>query len=159
MEIKKTISVKKFKRFKERNTEKIKRIIVHCSDYEGEHNIFSVHKWHLMNGWAGCGYHFFITKYGHVQRGRKLNWVGCHTRGFNRNSIGICLEGKQRFSKAQAETLMKLIDFLKRMYGIKKVNGHRFYSPLKTCPNFSVKQFLETGEIVFSKSRIYQSRS
>ena len=71
---------------------KTMRIILHhaaavtCS-------VQDVHRWHINNGWAGIGYHFFVRKDGSVYRGRPENAVGAHASGSNSDSIGICFEG------------------------------------------------------------------
>ena len=52
-----------------------------------------IHQWHLANGWAGIGYHFFVRKDGSVYRGRPIDTVGAHTYGENNETIGICFEG------------------------------------------------------------------
>ena len=30
-----------------------------------------IHQWHLANGWAGIGYHFFVRKDGRIYRGSR----------------------------------------------------------------------------------------
>ena len=52
-----------------------------------------IHRWHLANGWAGIGYHFFVRKDGSIYRGRPENDIGSHAKGSNSDSIGICFEG------------------------------------------------------------------
>ena len=51
-----------------------------------------IHQWHLANGWAGIGYHFFVRKDGRVYRGRPEDTVGAHAGNNNYDSIGICFE-------------------------------------------------------------------
>ena len=38
-----------------------------------------IHQWHLANGWAGIGYHFFVRKDGRIYRGRPEDTVGAQT--------------------------------------------------------------------------------
>ena len=56
-------------------------------------SIEDIHRWHLANGWAGCGYHYLIRKDGSVYGGRPINAVGAHAYSNNGDSIGICFEG------------------------------------------------------------------
>ncbi len=81
------------------------------------------------------GYQYFIEYSGKVFQGRRDNEEGAHTVGsvskyFNRNSIGICLQGNMEVEKPTTEqlnSLRELIDQKKEEYRIqnKKVLGHR----------------------------------
>lgn len=88
-----------------------------------------VHRWHKARGWAGIGYHFFIRKDGSVYRGRPENTVGAHAGGENYDSIGICFEGNFEtetvMPEAQRIAGAALVAYLKKKYGITKVQGHR----------------------------------
>ena len=47
------------------NLGEIKRIICHNAD-ESTCTIQDIDSWHKNNGWAGCGYHFFVRKDGSI---------------------------------------------------------------------------------------------
>lgn len=86
-----------------------------------------VHKWHLANGWAGIGYHFFVAKNGAIYRGRPLNVIGAHAYDYNHLSVGICAEGdyeKEQMPAVQLQTLVELVACLKGIYPGAKVVGH-----------------------------------
>lgn len=103
------------------------RIIIHHAA-AASCTVQQVHQWHLNNGWAGIGYHFFVRKDGNVYRGRPENAVGCHASGGNYNSIGICFEGNfetETMPSAQKNAGKELVAHLKKKYGISKVQGHR----------------------------------
>lgn len=90
-------------------------------------SIYQVHKWHLANQWSGCGYHYFINKRGEIFKGRPDDTIGSHAKGFNSTSIGICFEGnfdKEAPSQVQIDAGIELVEYLKKKYGISKVNGH-----------------------------------
>ena len=57
--------------------------------------IEDIHAWHLANGWAGCGYHFFVSKSGNIYRGRPIEIKGAHCKEDDKNftSVGVCVEG------------------------------------------------------------------
>ena len=78
----------------------INKIILHCSDSDnvGHDNIDEIRRWHLLKNWLDIGYHFFITKSGELQYGRPLWMEGAHCKEYNKNSIGICLSGKEDFT-------------------------------------------------------------
>jgi len=141
-------------RIKEKSkVRKINKIIVHCSDsLWGDAQI--IDKWHKEDrGWSGIGYHFVILngirRYnapydksidGAIEDGRPVTEIGAHVKGHNRDSIGICLIGKEHFSATQL--LVTLPDLLGRLieeHNLMRsdVFGHRDFST-KTCPNFDV---------------------
>lgn len=133
---------------------KITHIIIHCSD-----SIFgdveTINKWHRANGWIEIGYHFVIINGrrslreenelydGLVEDGRKINLSGAHARGFNSNSIGICLIGRKQFTKSQLYSLLFLLKELMQTYNIPPQNilGHYEIPSAngKTCPNFNME--------------------
>ena len=89
-----------------------------------------VHRWHLGNGWAGIGYHFFVRKNGQIYRGRPLETVGAHTQGFNSVSVGICFEGKyhsvdKHMPDAQFTAGRELLMYLRQIYQQAAIKGHR----------------------------------
>lgn len=82
------------------------------------------------------GYQYFIEKNGMIYRGRVDNEEGAHTIGYNKQSIGICLQGdfeKEEPTPAQMEALEKLVKEKKEQYNINKINGHRNFSNT-SCP-------------------------
>lgn len=87
-----------------------------------------IHRWHLANGWAGIGYHFFVRKDGSIYRGRPEGVVGSHAKGSNSDSIGICFEGSymtETMNEAQINAGRELVAYLKKKYGISKVQKHK----------------------------------
>lgn len=91
--------------------------------------IQDIHQWHLNNGWAGCGYHFFVRKDGSVYRGRPEYVIGVHCMGFNTNSIGICAEGAymtETMPEVQKQAIIELCQYLINKYpAINRVLGHK----------------------------------
>lgn len=86
-----------------------------------------VHSWHKQNGWSGAGYHFLVRKDGSVYRLRPENKVGAHAKGANSNSLGICFEGSyqtETMPDAQVKAGQELVAYLKKRYGITKVQRH-----------------------------------
>lgn len=127
----------------------IDSIIIHCSDSKwGDKN--TIDKWHTQRGWNEIGYHFVINNglikpsfylealNGSIEIGRDINKGGAHTIGYNNNSIGICLIGKNKFMKEQIFSLVELVVDLMGKYNISLENvlGH-YETPKsngKTCP-------------------------
>lgn len=109
-----------------------------------------IHQWHLANGWAGIGYHFFIAKDGTVFRGRPINTIGAHVQGYNHDSVGICLEGDlnvENIATKQGDALVDLLIYLQKLYNGAKVVKHKdLYST--SCPgnNFDENLILKAME-------------
>ena len=108
------------------NRSKTTRLILHhaaaktCSAED-------IHRWHLGNGWSGAGYHFLVRKDGKVYRLRPEKAVGAHASGSNSDSLGICFEGdftSEKMSTTQKNAGKDLIAYLKKKYGISKVQKH-----------------------------------
>ena len=122
--------------------DKIKYLIVHCSDTPDNFNELDIHKMHLQFGWDGIGYHKVILKNGKLVSGRPEYWVGAHVKGINEESLGVCLIGKNSFSKHQFVTLKKLLTLWKKKYPSAQILGHyQSIKTKKTCPNFDVKKW------------------
>ena len=130
-------------------TRKINLIVWHCSDSDHAHHndIMVIDQWHKERGFNSesgihCGYHFFIQRSGKIQEGRPISEKGAHAKGYNSNSIGICLHGKETFTEAQFESLILLTKTLLKMLPESKIIGHCDVSN-KTCPNFKVDPIRE----------------
>lgn len=120
---------------------KIDEIILHCSDSEFG-DVKMITDWHKQRGFNTIGYHFVILSDGSIEIGRDISSPGAHCLGHNKNSIGICLIGKNNFSQKQFETVKQLILTLKLKYKINSIVGHNHYDKSKTCPNFNVSEVI-----------------
>lgn len=120
---------------------KITRIVVHCSDTPNgrETSAEDIHRWHSEQGWDGIGYHHVVKLDGEIEAGRPRFWQGAHADPFNKNSIGVCLVGRDEFNADQMRALEGLVLSYKAEYPDAQVLGHCDLNPAKTCPNFDVK--------------------
>jgi N-acetylmuramoyl-L-alanine amidase len=127
----------------------INKIIIHCTATK-ECQVVSVAdviKWHKARGFNTIGYHYLVGLNGEVWEGRKEGIVGAHTEGLNAKSIGICYVGgldaslkpKDTRTKAQRESLQKLVKELKERYLQATVHGHNEFAK-KACPCFDVSK-------------------
>lgn len=123
----------------------ITRIVIHCSDspHGRGDDAQAIHRWHLERGWSGIGYHYVITESGEIQPGRPWYWPGAHVSGFNTGSVGVCLIGRQTFTKEQMTALKALLKTLNSQFPDAVVLGHRDLDPSKTCPNFDVRDVVD----------------
>lgn len=143
----------------------IETIIIHCADTPPEwmagrsveEKIAEIDRWHRARGWAGIGYHYVIDRDGSIGKGRPLSRVGAHTRGHNRDSVGICLIGgrggsrrdafSQHFTPEQNTALRRLIKEIENRVGQPlDVFGHYHFDPHRECPCFDVERWLSGDE-------------
>lgn len=124
---------------------KVNKIVIHHSGKD-HHSIETIRHIHVnLNGWEEIGYHFVIGNGidsidGELYNTRSTEFLGAHVKGYNLDSIGICLIGnldEHKPTKEQIKTLTNLIQKLIIQYNLKitDVLGHREF-PLvtKTCP-------------------------
>ena len=126
----------------------INMIVVHCTATEEgkEYSVADVRRWHLKRGFSDIGYHYLIGLDGKVHEGRNVNISGAHTKGYNAHSIGVCYVGgldkahkaKDTRTKAQKESLLRLLKDLKKIYPHASIHGHREFAN-KACPCFDAK--------------------
>lgn len=141
-----------------------KTFVIHCSDTKADQDIGvdEIRAWHIKErGWSDIGYHFVIRRNGTVWRGRPLTAIGAAVKGYNYETVSICLVGGDKadgshettggFAAVQIEALEQLLHYLFEQYPTiprddDAVKGHRQF-PLppedagKTCPNFAVEDW------------------
>ena len=116
-------------------------LVVHCSDTKDSQNLsaLDLHKMHLKFGWDGIGYHKIINRSGKVENGRPEYWIGAHVKGKNDISLGVCLIGRDNFTKNQFNSLERILKKWKKLYPNAKIVGHKDTgNTSKSCPNFNV---------------------
>lgn len=137
----------------------IDEIIIHCAATRPDQNISAadINKWHIMQGWQGIGYHFFIKLDGTVEPGRPIDQIGAHCKGHNSNSIGICYAGGTvRYNDHAYATDTRTPEQIRSMYllivtllhcypTITKISGHNQYAKVD-CPCFNVDD--EYGNLI-----------
>ena len=111
-----------------------KGIVLHHAAIDAD--VVSIHNYHRdVNGWAGIGYHFYVTKDGVIWYGRPEPWLGAHTSGFN-DRIGICAEGnfeEETMPAVQQNAIVQLIAHLESKYGKLEITRHRDHDAT-ACP-------------------------
>lgn len=149
---------------------KINLLGIHCSATPNGKpvSLEVIRQEHLRRGFpGGIGYHYIITPDGKRNATRPEAMPGCHIKGLNSNSIGICLIGglggpdklnPGLYTVAQWEELAKLVKDIQTRYPGVKTVGHRDTSPdldgdgiveshewVKLCPCFSVEEWINGG--------------
>ncbi|PKL72389.1 hypothetical protein CVV26_01845 [Candidatus Kuenenbacteria bacterium HGW-Kuenenbacteria-1] len=100
-------------------------------------------------GWY-VGYHYFIAGNGIVRQVRRDEEYGVHCRAskMNSQSIGICLAGNfeiEKPSEKQLESLKKILESLKKSYGIKNndILGHcEVIGAITACPGKNLLEWV-----------------
>lgn len=128
----------------------ISRIIIHCTATpEGrETTVNEIDRWHRQRGFASIGYHYVIYLDGSIHKGRSIEQIGAHCRGYNAASIGIayvggldsdCRTPKDTRTKAQKASLLYLVKRLLKQFPDATVHGHNEFAA-KACPCFDVTE-------------------
>lgn len=127
-------------------------IVIHCAATKPSMNIgfTEIDQWHKRRGWLGCGYTWIIRRDGTIETGRSLEEVGAHVKGFNHNSVGICMVGGMdadgdpdaNYTQLQWDSLDSLVDVMTKIYPNAAVVGHNDLDPNKSCPVFEVTEWL-----------------
>jgi len=117
-------------------------LVLHCSDsnLSVHDNIQAIRYWHVIERkWDDVGYHFVVTKK-MAERGRDVWLMGAGVKGHNKDTIHICLTGKDNFTEAQFEMTAHLCFELLIEFGLEAndIYGHNHFDKNKTCPNFDV---------------------
>ena len=122
------------------------RVILHCaatSDTDKLHQDFDVEdidRWHKERGWDGVGYHFVIKRDGSIQEGRELSKYGAHTKGYNKDSIGICYVGSHLPTVEQIESIIILHRRFRDQMNIQWSDWYGHYEfAEKECPGFDME--------------------
>ena len=126
----------------------ITEIIIHCSDTPDGQRFYAkdIDSWHRKRGFDGIGYHFVVPVDGRLEQGRRVGRIGAHAKPWNRNSIGICMIGRDRFSLPAWDCLRTLVVGLHSVYPKARIMGHRDVPGVaKTCPNFDVAAWVSLG--------------
>ncbi|AKO45047.1 N-acetylmuramoyl-L-alanine amidase [[Haemophilus] ducreyi] len=167
------------------------KIVVHCSATQNGKSLKQADKtsaqvldgWHKQRGFkrttsaikafnshlTSLGYHFVIDIDGKIETGRQVGEIGAHVKGHNSNSVGICLIGgvtassknHAEYTKAQWQSLHKLLRELEAKHPNARICGHRDLSPdlngdgsitpnewVKDCPCFDVWSWLDSEQVV-----------
>lgn len=121
-----------------------KYIILHHRAGNGD--VESIHSQHIMQGYSGIGYHFYVRKNGEIYSGRPLKMQGAHCLGQNKFSVGVCFEGnfeQEKPTKEQIKSGVDIVNYLLNIYPQAKVVRHK--DLCKTlCPgkNFNINEIL-----------------
>jgi N-acetyl-anhydromuramyl-L-alanine amidase AmpD len=128
-------------------------IVIHCSATRCDQSftvkkLTDCHNERFHN--QGIGYHYYITRDGHIHPTRPEEVPGIHASGYNAHSIGVCYEGGYN-TKGKADdtrtpeqraALIALLRSLKEDYPEADIRGHRELKGVhKDCPCFDCQEY------------------
>lgn len=139
----------------------IRKLVIHCADTPNgrPHTAADIDRWHGENNppfvrrapsggstvFGHIGYHWVIRLSGASEVGRGIEETGAHAGPrHNADSLAVCLVGRDKFTRAQWDTLRHLVTGLRKQFPHLEVTGHRDLPgvPPRTCPGFSVADWL-----------------
>ena len=144
-------------RYKKRENTEL--IVIHCAATPPSMDIGveEIRRWHLKKGWTDIGYHYVIRRDGTVEVGRNNRVQGAHAKGYNHESVSICLVGgvaeekpkgakyapaEDNFTPIQYRRLYELIKEMQAMFPDAALLGHRDLPNIsKDCPSFDVRRW------------------
>ena len=146
-------------------TRNIEYIVIHESDTENgkTYTASDIEQWHKERKEWGpskithkyIGYHWVIDVDGVIEAGRHPDEIGAHAKGYNTNSLGICLIGRGKYTQAQWDSLQTLLGGLIAEYPKVKIIGHNQISR-KTCPDFDVPAYVKSGFVPDEKNILHK---
>ena len=128
-----------------------KFITFHCSATPNlvHYDIEKIRHHHIhTNKWNDIGYHAVIQPSGEIQWGRGLTTQGAHVSGANKDNIGICLIGTDRFTYDQLWQARHHTLAIMGAYDIPPwhIRTHYSYPSAreqgKTCPNIRIENLI-----------------
>lgn len=144
------------KQYSKRPLEAIKYLVIHHSATSAG-DAFSFARYHVNNrDWPGIGYHYVILENGIIQWTNELTTVSNHVRGYNSQSIGICLVGdftNGNLKIPQKEALKELCQNLLTRLNLNAdiIKGHNELSSGSTvCPALDMdvlREYITNNEI------------
>jgi len=128
-------------------------VVIHCAATKPsmDTSAADIDRWHRERGWLKIGYHYVIRRDGSIETGRELNEIGAHAKGYNHNSVSVCMVGglsedgtvsETNFTDEQWESLGSTVDTLLEKYPSAKLIGHNEISE-KACPTFNVGEWYD----------------
>lgn len=113
-----------------------------------------IDKIHKERGFRKIGYHYVIKRNGVVEKGREESEMGAHVKGFNRDSLGICMVGglkegtqipEDNFTLEQWQSLEQILLRLHMKYPEAEFKGHNEFPNhhSRGCPCFDSKEYFQ----------------
>jgi len=136
-----------------------KYIVIHCSQTRPSQDIGAkdIDRWHRERGWLKIGYARVIKRDGTVEQGRADDELQAHVKDYNHVSTSVCVVGgaeednwklpEDNFTAEQWESLKTVLEELVIKYPEARIVGHYELDERKTCPNFSVREYLLNEDI------------
>lgn len=138
----------------------INYIVIHCSDTPNgvSYTARNIDSWHAQRNFRReeehlrisqspwfpyIGYHEVIEIDGLIEAGRDWPEIGAHCKECNYFSLGVCMVGINAFTLSQWNSLSAVVNKMLDRFSPCKVVGHYQFNKQKSCPGFSVPDWLD----------------
>ena len=130
-----------------RSPRRIDLLVLHCTDTRPNQDftfekLAASHRARMFGDYPG--YHLYVRRDGSLFYCRPVSMMGCHVKGYNRFSIGICYEGGHSCSPEykyednrtaeQMVVLDEILTLLHEAWPEARIVGHSELDPRKACP-------------------------
>ena len=123
----------------------VRYLVVHHEGGTAEgSSALAIHRYHVKaraeggRGWAGIGYHACVEPDGRIAEGRPTWAVGAHAKGYNHESLGLCLVGNYELwqpTETMIESAAAWLRWQKAIWPQAEVVGHNELPGMATdCP-------------------------
>lgn len=147
----------------------MKFLVVHASATSPSMDVDAawIDRIHKERGFRKIGYHYVIKRDGTIEKGREEHEMGAHVKGYNQNTLGICMIGgvkesdkvtpEDNFTEAQYESLENLFTELHHKYPEAEFAGHNDFPNHKSrgCPCFDHHTFFDILRIKLGINKLY----
>jgi len=125
----------------------ISSLIIHHSASPRITTAKQIKEWHKAKGWTDIGYHYVIEATGKLVIGRPVENIGAHCKGYNIDSVGICLTGDntkdaEKWGLAQLAVLYDIIHAFRLVFPMIRIFGHKDLGATE-CPGLNIKEVLK----------------
>ena len=115
-------------------------IIIHHDGNDKNLTVFDIDNYHKSKGYKSIAYTFYLTKKGKIYQVHNINAVNPNTLHYNYNSVSVCLQGnfnKEKLTKKQYYSLLKILMYLKRKYPKAQITSHKKLGKT-ACPGTNI---------------------
>lgn len=132
------------------NPRTINYIVVHCTAGRTTQTLADLRREFRQKGWQAPGYHYVVTRDGHVEKFLGEDKVANGVKGHNHDSIHIAyiggindrtLQPEDNRTPQQKRALEDQLRLLHLIYPKAVIQGHRDFAGVKkACPCFDAKR-------------------
>lgn len=123
--------------------------VVHHTAGPATQSVADIQQFHIQKrGWVDIGYNFLVRgTTGEVYEGRGWNEVGAHSKGHNRDGLGVAVIGNDTLAAPAKDSLRALYATACEFAGHPlMIRGHRDHAPTE-CPGDRIYAWITSGAL------------